>query len=307
MTSLDTTPTSADGTDDAFAGGDWALFLGIATIWGSSFFFIAVALDSLRPGLITFIRVALGALALALLPGTGSKIEPSDRGRFVGLSLLWVAVPFTLFPLAEQHINSAVTGLLNGGTPIFAAIAGTLWFGRSPRGLQLVGIAVGFVGVALISAPSLGEGSSEALGVALVVLATMCYGVAINLAAPLQQKYGSVAAMARILALSTIFTLPFGLWDLQGSTFEFKPVLAIAVLGLVGTGVAFAVMASLVGSVGPQRASFATYLMPAVSLIIGVTFQDDEVSPIALVGVVLVVCGAMLASRKVTTRPVAPT
>ena len=66
-------------------------------------------------------------------------------------------------------------------------------------------------------------------------------------------------------------------------------------------------MASLVGSVGPQRASFATYLMPAVSLIIGVTFQDDEVSPIALVGVVLVVCGAMLASRKVTTRPVAPT
>ncbi|MEZ5230456.1 MAG: DMT family transporter [Acidimicrobiales bacterium] len=303
MTSISLPTRAATTSDDAFGPGDWLLFLGIATIWGSSFFFIAVALESLQPGLITFLRVGLGALVLALLPGNERRpVEAADRSRFVALSVLWVALPFTLFPLAEQHINSAVTGLLNGGTPIFAAIAGTLWFGRSPRGLQLLGIAVGFVGVSLISAPSLGEGSSEALGVALVVLATMCYGVAINLAAPLQQAYGSVATMGRVLALASIWTLPFGLWDLRGSTFEWKPVLAIAVLGMVGTGSAFAIMATLVGRVGPQRASFSTYLMPAVSLAIGVTFQGDHVSPVALVGVVLVIGGALLASRKVSAR-----
>lgn len=137
------------------------------------------------------------------------------------------------------------------------------------------------------------------MGVGLVVLATMCYGVAINLAAPLQAVYGSVATMGRVLALATIWTLPFGLWDVRGSSVEWKPVLAMAVLGLIGTGIAFAVMATLVGRVGPQRASFSTYLMPVVALAIGVTFQGDEVAPIAVAGVVLVIGGAMLASRKV--------
>ena len=141
----------------------------------------------------------------------------------VALSVIWVGIPFTLFPLAEQHINSAVAGLLNGAVPMFTAIFGVLFFSRRTNGPQLLGLGVGLVGVVLISLPSLSEGSSQALGVGLVLLATLCYGLATNLAAPLQARYGSRPVMARMLALATIWTLPFGLVSLPGSQRGARP------------------------------------------------------------------------------------
>ena len=296
---LERTPNTNQG---AFTGRDWALFWGIALIWGSSFVLIAIGLESLHPGVITVGRVGTGALALALVPSARKPIAAEDRRRLVALSILWVAIPFTLFPLAEQHINSAVTGLLNGGTPIFAALVAALFLKEFPRGTQLVGLVTGFVGVILISAPSLGEGSNEAIGVLMVVLATVCYGFAINISAPLQKKYGAVAVMSKMLILATLWTIPYGIWGLQESTFQLGPVLATLALGVVGTGAAFAIMASLVGSVGSTRASFITYLIPFVSLALGVTLLGDRVEPLALIGVVLVVSGAGLASRRQSAR-----
>jgi drug/metabolite transporter (DMT)-like permease len=288
---------TANANQGAFSARDWMLFWGIALIWGSSFVLIAVGLESLHPGVITVGRVGTGALALALVPAARKPIAAEDRRRLVALSILWVAIPFTLFPLAEQYINSAVTGLLNGGTPIFAALVAALFLKEFPRGTQLVGLATGFVGVILISAPSLGEGSNAAIGVVMVVLATLCYGFAINISAPLQKKYGSVTVMSKMLILATIWTRPYGIWGLRTSTFEVGPVLATLVLGVVGTGAAFAIMSSLVGSVGSTRASFITYLIPFVSLALGVSLLGDRVEPLAIAGVVLVVSGAVLASR----------
>ncbi len=285
-----------------FAASDWGLFLAVAAIWGSSFLFIDIGLDALPPGLITLLRVGLGAAALALLNRARTPIGPEDRRRLVVLSVIWVAIPFTLFPIAEQYINSSVTGLLNGGTPIFAALVATILFRQPPRGALLAGIVVGFVGVALISLPSISDGSSEALGVVLVIAATVCYGFALNLAPPLQQRYGSVNLMAKMLALATIWTAPYGLWELGEAEWEAGPVAAVVTLGVVGTGVAFALMATLVGRVGSTRASFITYLIPVVALVLGVVFRDDAVAPLALVGVVLVIAGALLASRRTVSR-----
>ena len=191
--------------------------MSVALIWGASFLFIDIGLDALPPGVITLMRVGLGALALAVLPlpRRRTKIRPEDRVRLVTLSVVWVAVPFTLFPIAEQHISSAVAGLLNGGTPIFAAIFAMVLLRQATRGAQLLGIAVGFVGVVFVSLPSIGEGSSETFGVVLVVLATVCYGFAVTLAGPMQQRYGSVNLMAKVLALATIWTAPYGLWQID--------------------------------------------------------------------------------------------
>ncbi|MGH9085102.1 MAG: DMT family transporter [Acidimicrobiales bacterium] len=287
----------SSGTD-AFTATDWAIFSSIAVIWGASFLFIAVGLESLEPGVVTLLRVGLGAAILNLLPGDRVRIEAADRPRLVAVSVIWVGIPFTLFPLAEERINSAVTGLLNGATPMFVALFAVLFFGRRTTGPQLLGVAVGFAGIVLISAPSLGEGSTQAAGVGLVLLATFCYGLATNLVVPLQLRYGSRAVMARMLALATVWTLPFGLAGLPGSHVELRPLAAVAVLGLVGTGLAFLLMGSLVGRVGATRASFITYLIPVVALALGVAFQGDHVEAPALVGVVLVVTGAVLAGRK---------
>jgi drug/metabolite transporter (DMT)-like permease len=282
----------------AFTPADWAIFTSIAAIWGASFLFIAVGLESLEPGVVTLLRVGLGATTLNLVPGGRARIAREDWPRMLAVSVLWVGVPFTLFPLAEQHINSAVTGLLNGATPTFTALFAALFFGRRTTGPQLLGVGVGFVGIVLISAPSLGEGSTQAAGVGLVLLATVCYGIATNLVGPLQLKYGSRGVMARMLALATIWTLPYGLASLDGSSVELAPLAAVSVLGIVGTGLAFLLMGTLVVRVGATRATFITYLIPVVALALGVVFQDDHVELLALVGVVLVVGGAVLASRR---------
>lgn len=288
---------STAANEGSFTPQDWSLFFSVAAIWGSSFLFIDIGLDAFPPGLITLLRVGSGALALLLLPKPSVTIAPDDRARLLLLSIIWVAVPFTLFPIAEQYINSSVTGLLNGATPIFAATVAAVLLRQRARGPLLVGIIVGFVGISLISLPSIGDGASEARGVFLVLGATVCYGFAINLAAPLQQRYGSLPLMVRMLSLATVWTLPYGLWEIDEASWDIGPLIAVLVLGVFGTGIAFAIMGSLVGRVGSTRASFITYLIPVVSLALGVAFRDDTVAPLAIVGIVLVIGGALLASR----------
>jgi len=283
---------------ESFAALDWILFVAVGLIWGASFLLIKVGLEAFHPGLITWARVGLGAVALLAVPSARKRIERRDLGRLVRMSVIWVGIPFTLFPLAEEHINSAVTGLLNGATPFFAGIFGALWFGRVIGRSQRWGIAVGFLGIALVSAGTSAEGGTAVIGVLMVIAATVCYGYATNLAGPLQRKYGSVAVMGQMLAWGTLWTTPFGILGALRSDFAWRSAAAVSVLGVVGTGIAFAIMATLVGRVGGPRASFITYLIPIVSLALGAIFLSERVVLLALLGVVLVLSGALLASRR---------
>jgi drug/metabolite transporter (DMT)-like permease len=290
--------TSAGTHLGAFTPLDWAMFISIGVIWGSSFLLIAIGLDAFEPGLITWLRIIFGASVLWLVPAARKRIPREDFPRLVAISVLWVAIPFTLFPFAEQRITSGLTGLVNGAMPIFAVAVGSLMLRRAPGRPQTMGLAVGFLGVAAIAFPSISEGSSEAIGFAMALVAIVCYGFAINIAAPLTQRYGSLPVMARMLGLASIWTLPLGLLSLGGSEFAWPSALAVAGLGIVGTGVAFVVMGDLVARVGSRRASFATYLIPVVALILGVVFRDETVHVLSVIGIGLVITGALLASRR---------
>jgi drug/metabolite transporter (DMT)-like permease len=290
--------TSAGTHQGAFTMTDWALFLSIGGIWGSSFLFIAIGLHAFEPGLITWLRVGLGASMLWLVPAARRRLDREDVPRLLALSVLWVAIPFTLFPLAEQRISSGLTGLLNGAMPIFAVAIGSLMLRRLPGRRQTVGLVLGFLGIVAIAAPTIAEGSSAAIGVAMGLSATVCYGVAINIAAPLTQRYGALPVMARMLALATIWTSPLGLLSLRGSTFTWPSLLSVAALGIMGTGLAFVVMGRLVSRVGSTRASFATYLIPVVALLLGMVFLSERVRVLSIVGIALVILGAILASRR---------
>lgn len=291
MTATSTPPSLS------FGPVEWALFLGISAIWGGSFLFMAIGLEALAPGLVTWLRVGLGALTLAVVPGARRPIDPEDRSRLVALSFLWVAIPFTLFPVAQQSIDSGVAGMLNGTTPLFAAAVASSLLRRLPGGTHLVGLLVGFAGVVAISLPRAEGGRAGLTGVLLVLAATLCYGFALNIAGPLQQRYGSLPVMARMLALASLWTAPLGIRGLGESTFRWDSFLAVAVAGVVGTGVAFVMMGSLVGRAGSTRASFTTYVIPAVALALGAVFRHERVTPASIAGIVLVVLGALLASR----------
>jgi len=292
--------TSHGSNRQAFTPGDWALFLSIGAIWGSSFLFIAEALGAFQPGLITWLRVSLGAATLWLFRGARTRIEREDLPRVVALSVLWVAIPFTLFPLAQQHVSSAVAGMLNGAVPVIAAAIGALMLRALPGRTQLVGLVLGLSGIALISVPEFGQGDTGAIGVAMILAADLCYGLAIVIATPLQQRYGALPVMARMLALAAVWTTPFGLASVGGSSFAWSAVGSTAILGVIGTGLAFVLMGSLVARVGSTRAAFAIYLIPVVATFLGIVVRDEEVALAAIVGVGLVIAGAVLASRKET-------
>ena len=231
-------------------------------------------------------RVGSGAATLALLPGARTAIDPADWPRLLAVSVVWVGIPFTLFPLAEEHINSAVTGLLNGATHF-----SLVWSGRSTSTVLLGARSGG--GWSSASPASRWSASARrpregrrSWAFSWSSPRPACYGVAANLTGAIQQKYGSVAVMSKVLALATIWTVPFGLWGLSRSGFGWGAAAAVGVLGVLGTGIVFALMATLVGRVGGPRASFITYLVPVVSLILGAAFLcNDRVSAWALLGV----------------------
>ena len=290
--------STSEGTHrGAFAPSDWVAFLAIGAIWGSSFLLIAIGLNAFEPGLVTWLRISAGALTLWLIRAARAPIDRSDRPRLVVMSVLWVAIPFTLFPLAEQHVTSALAGMINGGLPILAAIVASVMLRRLPSRVHVVGLAIGAVGVATIAISAAGAGSSEAIGVAMLLGAVACYAVAINIAAPLQQRYGSLPVMARMLLLAAVLTAPFGVVSIPASRLELGSLAAVLVLGAVGTGLAFVLMGRLVGRVGSTRASFATYLIPVVAMVLGVIVRDEAVEVLGVVGIVAVIAGAILASR----------
>ena len=290
--------TADSANPGAFTAADWALFCAISTIWGASFLLIDVALDAFRPGLITFLRVAGGAATLWLVPAARRPLAAEDRLRVVVLSFVWVAAPFTIFPIAQQWVNSALTGMLNGAMPIFAAILSTALLRRAPQPARLAGLLIGSAGVTAIAWSTAAPGATSAAGVALILCATFCYGVAVNLAVPLQQRYGAVPVMARIVALGALWTAPYGLYGLGGSTFDWPALLAVLAIGVVGTGAAYWIMGTLVGRAGSVRASFITYLIPVVALTLGVLLRGDRVGGPAVAGVVLATGGALLAARR---------
>ena len=294
--------TTSHGTNrEAFKATDWWLFLALGGIWGASFLFIAIGLDAFHPGLVTLLRVGFGAITIALVPkARQSKIPRSDFRKVGTLGLIWIAVPMTLFPIAQQWIDSAVAGMLNGATPIFTAAIAAILLKHLPRAVQISGLVVGFIGMLAIALPSAGAGSTAAIGVALVLLATICYAFSLNIVAPLQQAHGALPVIARALWIATIMVAPYGIYGLTQSEFAWPSLLATLAVGIFGTGLAFVMMGTLTGRVGATRSSFITYLIPVVALALGVIFRDEIVAPIAVVGVVMVIVGAILASRKET-------
>ena len=282
----------------AFAARDWTLLAGIALIWGSSFLFMAVGLEAFEPGVITLVRLVLGAGALALVPAARRPIDRVDRPRVMALGIIWMAIPLTLFPIAQQWVDSSVAGMINGAVPITAAVWATILLRRLPGRRQLIGIAIGFAGMVAIFLPELSDSSATTLGTMLLLVAIICYGLAGNLAVPLQQRYGAAPVLLRAQLTALAVVAPLAAFQVGDSTWAWDAALAMVPLGILGTGLAMVLMVNLVGRVGSTRGSVAIYFVPIVAIALGVMVRNETVHPLALIGMVLVLLGAWVTSRR---------
>lgn len=277
---------------------EWSLLAGIGLMWGSSFIFVAEGLEAFEPGLVTLLRIALGTATVAIARRARRPVAREDWGRIAVLGLVWMAAPLLLFPIAQQWIDSALAGMLNGAMPLFAALTAAVLLRRAPRTVQVIGLVLGFTGVIAIAWPAVQGASVTALGAALVILATVFYGIAANLTVPLQQKYGALAVVLRAQLVALLAVLPFGLAALPGSSFQWSSALAMVPLGVGGTGLAFLAMATLVGRAGATRGAVAIYFIPVVATLLGVIVRDESVQLLQLGGLVLVLTSAWLTSRR---------
>jgi drug/metabolite transporter (DMT)-like permease len=280
------------------------LLLLLAATWGSSYLFIAVALDDLSPAAITFLRLLLGsAVVVALAARQGVLRHLRGRwGAVTALGVVQLGAPLALIAVGEQDIPSALAGTLVAATPVFSALLAR--GGSSAR--QLVGVGVGFVGVALLlglDATAAGDGGL--VGALLVVLAALGYAVGALWYARSFSDLPRLATLTGTMTTSTALLLPFALVSPPGSAPGLDTVAAVAVLGLVGTGLAFVLFYRLIAEVGPARSVLVTYLAPVFAVGYGALLLDEPVGPSTLGGLLLVLAGAWLAGAR-AARPTAP-
>ena len=188
---------------------DWGLLLGAAGIWGASFFFIDIGLEAFEPGLVTFFRITFGCIVLWLIPTKSTHIAPEDRKKVLLLGVTWIAFPLTMFPIAQQWINSSLTGMLNSAMPVLTVLIGLAVFKIPTASIQLIGVITGLGGLVLIGLPEVTTDGTNALGVLLVILAVLSYSVAVHIAGPLQREYGAIPVVRNALLVAVVLSTPY--------------------------------------------------------------------------------------------------
>jgi drug/metabolite transporter (DMT)-like permease len=263
-------------------------------IWGASYLFIADALGAIGPGGVTFVRLAVGFLTLSVFPSARKPVLRSDWWKIVALGAFWMAFPLSMFPFAERYVSSALTGMLNGANPLFTTTVAAILAWKLPSRRVTVGIAIGMAGAVVIALSTLGEGRSTVAGVGMILAALVSYGVALNLASPLQQRNGALPVILRAQLMALVLVAPIGLRDVFHVRWAPGPLAALLALGVLSTGVAFAIMAVSAGRFGATRASSAAFLIPAEALVLGVLFRGEHVALLSVIGGVVCVTGALI-------------
>jgi len=275
---------------------DALLLLLLSSIWGASFLFIKVGVEVLEPSVVAFGRLLFGALFLVtLLPGRGGLAPLRGRlGPIVVLGSLNNAVPFWLLGFAETRLDSGLTAVIQAAAPIFTVLlASRIDVTQRVTGARLVGIAIGFGGVALLVGVQSGDDVVAALaviGVALCYAFSVLYaGRTMRGAPPLQVSFGQLACASLLLA-------PVGLGQLPTTAPAARVWLAVLVLGVLGSGIAYLLYFAIIASAGASRAILVTYLVPAFALAYGALFLDEAITVTALVGLAFVLTGTALAT-----------
>ena len=285
-------------TNLQFGVTEWLLALGMALTWGSSFLLIDIIIQDAPTTFVPFGRSFFGMVALFFVPGSRNKIAPEHWRKIWVLGLIWMALPFFLFPIAERTVASSIAGMMNGALPVVVIVVTAIWIRTKPSGQRIVAILVGFLGIVLIAVPSINDGSSaDAKGIFYLLAALMCYAVALNMARPLQAIYSPATLMMRVVSISTVLSAPLGLYALRTTTFTFALFGATVVLGALGSGIAFLLFGTLLKRTGTVRAMIPTYFTPIVGTFLGVLFNGEKVLALSLLGMLIVIFGAWLTSR----------
>jgi drug/metabolite transporter (DMT)-like permease len=274
------------------------MLLGLALIWGASFMFIKVAVRDLTPATLIMGRLGLAAITLAVLApftiGARETIEQLRKhaGWLIVVALINTALAFWLLSWGETRIDSGLASIIQAAVPIFNAVIAFGFF-RDVRvtGTRLVGVAIGFVGVALLVSA---QPSGKVLGALAVVGMAFCYGVGGLLAGRhLHATPPFVVALAST-AVSTLAILPVGIAQAPHHVPSWKVIGSVVALGIPGTALAYLLFFGLIAGAGAAYAALVTYLIPPIALAYGAVFLGERFGVAAFGGLALILGGVAL-------------
>ena len=281
----------------------WPMLLLLAGVWGASYLFIKVAVDEIDPAPMMAFRTLLAAAVLLAYVGwrfgrtrAGEELRAAWRHCLV-LGIFNAAVPFWLIAWGEQHIDSGLAAVVQASVPIFNALL-VLRFLPHERltGTRALGLAIGIVGVAVVTGIHPDGGNLAILGALAVVLSSLSYaGAGVYGQRAVSSTAGPVLAAGSMLVGGLILT-PFALFQLPGSVPSLEATASVLALSLLGTAFAQLVLFRMLALHGSARLSLVTYLMPCFALVYGALILDEELTFWTLGGLALILGGVALAS-----------
>ena len=271
------------------------MLIALAAIWGSSFMFIKVAVRHLHPEAVVFGRLVFGVATLAIvllwrgqMREALSALRSSPRAMFFA-ALLNVAIPFWLLVWGETRVDSGLAALLQASAPIFTAVF-ALFFVHSERvaGFRLLGVAVGFCGVALLVGSTSG---GSILGALACVATGACYAGAALLTNRRLGQFPALVISFWMTAIGLVLWTPAGIARLPHSWPGWKATGSIVALGVPAIGIAYLLYFALITQAGALSAMLVTYLVPPLALIYGALILSEHVGTSDLVGLLLILVG----------------
>jgi drug/metabolite transporter (DMT)-like permease len=291
-------------------------FLALALIWGSSYLLMKVGLETMAGVQVATLRVLCAVVVLLpMLAVAGGRLPRGWRtwGHLLVTGTLLCSLPWTLFAVGEERVDSLIAGIANAVTPIATVAFSMLMLRAEPVGRRrLVGVGVGFLGVLLILQPWSLERGPDPVGFAMVLTASASYGLGWTyvrrflrgvdpggLSMPTAQIVVATVQMPLLLTLWWWLSPQAGAapWSLHSPQGALVPVLAVVVLGVVGTGLAQSMQYDVVRAAGPTVAVSVTYLIPIVSVALGVLVLGETVGPVVLAGAAVVIGASVLIGR----------
>ncbi|MFN2215623.1 MAG: DMT family transporter [Anaerolineales bacterium] len=282
----------------------WFAFILLAAIWSSSFLWIKIGVQDLSPITLVAFRTLFGAMVgvIAILV-TRTKF-PRRRSVWIALMILGltnVAIPFGLITWGEQSIDSAVASILNATVPLFTFLIASIFLHEERLKLgKILGLLLGFGGVVILLLKDLQPGSHNLLlGQAAVLLAAVFYAGSIVYARITTDRVpGLIRGIMPLVSAAMIMWL--GAFSLESPVkLPSIPItwLAVAWLGVLGSGLAFILWYYLLQELGPTRTALVTYFMPLGGVLLGVIFLHEALSWNLALGGLLIIASVVVMNR----------
>jgi drug/metabolite transporter (DMT)-like permease len=280
----------------------WFLLVVLSLIWGSSFILIKRGLVGLNPFQLGALRIIFATIFLLLVGFKSLFRIPLYKWKYIALtSLFGTGLPVFLFAYAQTGIKSSVSGILNSLTPLYTLLLGMLAFGLMFQRNQIIGVLLGLSGcLMLVVGGNSGNGQTDYFYAFLVVIATLCYALNVNL---IKKYLSDVSPLSITTGNFTVLLLPalVILFTTGYSQIAYNPevvhaTLFIIILGILGTGVANIIYFQLIQITSPLFASSVTYFIPLVAMAWGL-LDGEMLTSLQFLGSLIILSGVYIASK----------